>query len=296
MGQAEAIAPNQEAIEALGIRVERHRRPATRLPVRYGGGDLATVIVSLSNTQMVERVMDGRRDRGIAYRGTATVVDPAYETHFVVDGEADIVKFFLPVADLRAHMGGHVRPLFAQPHRDLERLAYRIAEALTRGEGTDAFVVAEVLSALADPEVSPCHRGAYRGGLAPAALARVLELIEHGVEQPRAVSPSVRAMASEADLSMYHFAREFVRSVGMTPHQYALRRRLERARNRVVTTAESIQSISGRYGFASPSHFVQRFRAEMGLSPARLRALIGKPIVEQALTYGRLAEVRSDRS
>ena len=294
MGQAEVVAPHQEAIEALGIRVERHRRPATRLPIRYGGGDLATVIVSLSNTQLVERVVEGRRDSGIAYRGTATVVDPAYETHFVVEGEADIVKFFLPVEDLRAHLGGEVRPLFAEPHRGLERLAYRVAHVLTRGEGTDAFVVAEVLSALADPELTPRQGGAYRGGLAAAALTRVLELIERGLEQPRSVSPSVRAMASEANVSMYHFAREFVRSVGMTPHQYALRRRLERARNSVVTTVETIQSISDRYGFASPSHFVQRFRAEMGLSPARLRALIGKPVLEPALTYAPLTVVRRD--
>ena len=288
MRHVDAVAPDVETLEALGIRVERHRRPAIRLPIRYGGGELATIIVSLSNTQRVERSMDGRYDRGIAYRGTATVVDPAYETRFVVDGEADIVKFFLPASELRALPWAHTRAMFAEPHPRLERLAYRVAQVLARGEESDAFVVADVLCVLADAEDAQRQRSAYRGGIAPAALARVLELIEHGLEQPRAVSPSVREMASEANLSTYHFARQFVRSVGITPHRYVLRRRLVRARDCVVTTADPIQSISDRYGFASPSHFVQRFRAELGVSPARLRSLIGKPLIEPALAYASL--------
>jgi len=59
-----------------------------------------------------------------------------------------------------------------------------------------------------------------RGGLPPRVLRRVREYIETHLEE----SISIQVLASITGLSMYHFARAFKRSEGMTPHEYLVQR------------------------------------------------------------------------
>jgi AraC family transcriptional regulator len=67
-------------------------------------------------------------------------------------------------------------------------------------------------------------RRVARGGLAPAARRRVLELIEARL----VTGVSVEELAREAGLSPTHFAKAFKTSLGRPPHQFILARRLER--------------------------------------------------------------------
>ena len=235
---------------------------------------MATVVVNLSEAQRVERIVHGRSANRFARRGTATIIDPNVQQRFVVCGNADVVMLGIRLTELE-HNGFHgaVPELFNEPHRELERLAYRTALALE--ENDENFWMADLCSKLAqifDPRLRRAET--LRGGLSPTACRRVFALIEAHLELPRATSPSLKTMAAEVDLSVYHFAREFVRTVGITPYKYTLRRRLERARDHMLTEDDDVQTISERYGFASGSHFVYRFRQEMGIAPARLRMLI----------------------
>ncbi len=50
-------------------------------------------------------------------------------------------------------------------------------------------------------------------------------------------APTLGELADAAGVSVYHFAREFRRAVGETPHAYVLRRRLEVARELLARTA-----------------------------------------------------------
>ena len=179
-------------------------------------------------------------------------------------------------------MPGAVPEMFNEPHRELERVAYRTALALEENDAD--FWTAGLCSELA-PIFEPRLRSgeSFRGGLSPAARRRLFALIEAYLDLPRAASPSLKAMAAEVDLSVYHFSREFFRTVGITPYKYTLRRRLERARDHVLQENDDVQAVSERYGFASASHFVYRFRQEMGVAPVRLRTLIaGQPHLERA--------------
>ncbi len=65
-----------------------------------------------------------------------------------------------------------------------------------------------------------------RGGLGPARLRRVRELIDAKIE----AELSLNEMAQSVGLSPAHFARMFRKSTGETPHQFVLRQRLERAK------------------------------------------------------------------
>src|SRR4029450_9785900 len=71
-----------------------------------------------------------------------------------------------------------------------------------------------------------------RGGLSPALTRRVCDYIEgHPAEKIR-----LNGLAGLAGLSTDHFARAFRQSVGVPPHTYLLRRRLEQVEHMLRET------------------------------------------------------------
>jgi AraC-like DNA-binding protein len=98
-------------------------------------------------------------------------------------------------------------------------------------------------------------------------LRRALDLIEATLDRPM----RLEEVASAACLSPYHFHRLFTATQGETPHHYARRRRLERARDRLERSDDTVTDISLEYGFESLSSFSLLFRRRFGLPPARYR-------------------------
>lgn len=106
------------------------------------------------------------------------------------------------------------------------------------------------------------------GGLAPFVLRNVLALIEASLAQPLTLAD----LAQEAALSEYHFARMFSLSMKMAPHQYVMQRRLARAQELVRHTSLPLTDIALACGFSSASHFSNRFKSALGMTPSQLRA------------------------
>ncbi|MBB1520070.1 helix-turn-helix domain-containing protein [Aquipseudomonas guryensis] len=107
-----------------------------------------------------------------------------------------------------------------------------------------------------------------KGGLAPHLRRRLAEYIEQHLDQ----SLSLGELAQLAALSEYHFVRMFRASFGLPPHRYVLQRRLLRARQLLQHSRLPLGEIALACGFASASHFSNRFRAVFGAAPGLLRA------------------------
>ncbi|WP_193085763.1 helix-turn-helix domain-containing protein [Halomonas sp. FME65] len=105
------------------------------------------------------------------------------------------------------------------------------------------------------------------GGLPAWQLKRVVEFIEHHLNQPLTLA----CMAGITGLSDYHFARMFKQATGYPPHRYVLHRRLIRAQYLLAETSLNMTEIALRCGFGSSSHFSNRFRTETGVSPTEYR-------------------------
>jgi len=58
----------------------------------------------------------------------------------------------------------------------------------------------------------------------------------------------------------------------MAPHQYVMQRRMDKARRLVTSTQLPLTEIALACGFSSASHFSNRFRSVMGMTPSQLRA------------------------
>jgi transcriptional regulator GlxA family with amidase domain len=82
---------------------------------------------------------------------------------------------------------------------------------------------------------------------------------------------SLDDLAHAADLSPFHLLRVFRQAIGITPHQYPMRVRLQRAIALLRDTQLPIIDIAYASGWADLSNFNRAFRREMRCSPRELR-------------------------
>jgi AraC family transcriptional regulator len=69
------------------------------------------------------------------------------------------------------------------------------------------------------------------------------------------------------------FDRVFKESFGCTPHQYVMRRRIERAQSLLLMSDDSLSQIAAECGFVNPSHLSNLFHRIVGEPPGRWRRI-----------------------
>ena len=106
-----------------------------------------------------------------------------------------------------------------------------------------------------------------RGGLGPARLRKIKDLVQAKVEEDLTLDE----MAQSIGLSTAHFARTFRKSTGETPHQFVVRQRLERAKTMLRAQDARVLDVAVACGFKTQQHFAQVFRDVCGISPSGYR-------------------------
>jgi len=119
--------------------------------------------------------------------------------------------------------------------------------------------------------------GSLRAGslsLRRSALLRRRRAVER-VKEAVAVAPAAKwniaRLAKVANLSPFHLCHVFRQMVGTSVYDYVLRERLAHTLDAVLGGGDDLTSIALDAGFASHSHFTERFRRFFGCSPAALR-------------------------
>jgi AraC-like DNA-binding protein len=107
------------------------------------------------------------------------------------------------------------------------------------------------------------------GGLAPWQLRLARDTINTNLEGEL----SLKRIARECGLSISYFARAFTRSTGASPHRWLMRRRVDVAKNLMLTTDCSLVEIALRCGFSDQSHFSRVFAEATGKPPGRWRQI-----------------------
>jgi AraC-like DNA-binding protein len=108
-----------------------------------------------------------------------------------------------------------------------------------------------------------------RGGLSPALKERICDFIESHVSE----KISLDALSAMAGLSPHHFARAFQQSMGLPPHRYLLRRRLEHVERMLQETKLPLSQIALAVGFSDQSHLARHFRRVAGVPPSLARGV-----------------------
>ena len=174
------------------------------------------------------------------------------------------------------------RELFSESAMALG-LSYRHAQLEHKIVATD-----EVLRLLAQVLLADLRAGSPDGAAATerAAMALVGRLLlrEHKDLAAAAEGPMARVrahidahlpgtltleqLADVAGMSLFHFCRVFRDSLGETPHQYILARRMEQAQRLLwARNGTSMLEIALACGFGSSSHFSAQFKRHTGQTP-----------------------------
>lgn len=149
----------------------------------------------------------------------------------------------------------------------LDHLARALAVEAERGNPNGTLFLDALGSAIAQGIVglfsdAPSNAS---GALSAVQLKRrVLEYIDAHLGDPL----TIETLASHATCSPTHFARAFKSAMGLAPHKYVMRRRLERAQQLILRQV-ALAELALTLGFADQSHFTKAFTAAFGLTPSR---------------------------
>ncbi|MGS2717964.1 helix-turn-helix domain-containing protein [Eionea flava] len=82
---------------------------------------------------------------------------------------------------------------------------------------------------------------------------------------------SVISMANLVAMSAGHFSRVFKTSVGVSPFDYIIHKRLAYARHYLRYSHDDLSTIALKFGFSSHAHFTMICKKNLGLTPSALR-------------------------
>jgi transcriptional regulator GlxA family with amidase domain len=87
----------------------------------------------------------------------------------------------------------------------------------------------------------------------------------------------VERLADIAGTSTRSLARLFAAEMGVTPHEFVERVRLDRARNLLEATGLALKAVAIDSGFANPGQMRSTFQRRLGLTPQRYRESFRRP-------------------
>ncbi len=164
---------------------------------------------------------------------------------------------------------GTLRPMVGQMQPDIVRVSSLLLDELEAGEPPALYwdVSARYMAALVARQLGRSERRVAQGGLTPRQQRRVVDYIRARFHE----DVTLQDLAGLVDLSPFHFARAFKRSMGVAPHRYLMTCRLEAAEALLRDTELSVAEIALRVGYETPTSLNRLFVKSMGKTPAAYR-------------------------
>lgn len=103
------------------------------------------------------------------------------------------------------------------------------------------------------------------GALAPWQERKAKQILASDTHDKLPISQ----VASQCAMSRSHFSRAFKKTTGMSPQEWSLQCRIERAQRLLAEGALSMCQVALECGFADQSHFSRTFSKLTGVSPKR---------------------------
>lgn len=94
-----------------------------------------------------------------------------------------------------------------------------------------------------------------------------LETVLKYIDENLHLKIGTEKLATLAQLSQYHFSRAFKVSTGLSPHQYVIKQRVERAKQLLCQDVMSITDVALACGFTHQSHLNRHFKRLCHMTP-----------------------------
>ncbi|MCH7628148.1 MAG: helix-turn-helix transcriptional regulator [Proteobacteria bacterium] len=235
--------------------------------------DPTFVVHIAGKPQIRTRLADGWSETS-SIPGCATILPSGRPSGWLVDGELDVVTLSIASRDLQgvpaADQFRALRFAFSDP----------LGVALTRQILAEIYAPQDearkvYVSTLVDALTAHMLRGPLAANGTPIPTSDFSAHRLHAVMNAVLAKPGddhpIEAMAAMTGLTPSHFCRVFKRATNLTPHQFVMKARLERAQDLLATTDLSVAQIADQLGFASQSHLTRAFRGFTGATPGAWR-------------------------
>jgi len=216
-----------------------------------------------------------------AYRGTCRDAAPGDvfilhpgETHDGWPGtEAGYAyrALYLDPAWISAALDGSPLPFVEDPVRRDPAMG-RVVAALLASDpvGHDPFAFAGGLADLAQTLVRLAGEPV---AVQPVVDRALLDRMRQRIAETAVDGTSLSALERDLGVSRYRLIRDFKRCYGVTPHRFAIQRRLAVAKD-LIRAGTTLAEAAAAAGFADQSHFSHHFRRNVGMPPGQWRALL----------------------
>jgi AraC family transcriptional regulator len=235
------------------------------------------VVKIVLRTMSIRFSVSGRTVQdGITTPGTVHVTEPAVPVRCLFRGPYDVLHLHVPntlLAECARDMAGHQAPVLcsqAVPSKDVvvDSLGRALLEANQIGGSlgqlyADCISIAIVARLVASAMREATAERPKVGKLAQWRLKRAIDYVEARLDEP----VSLADIAASAGLTRMHFAAQFRATTGLRPHEYLLRRRIERAQEMLAATGMSLVDVALSVGFQTQSHFTSVFKRYTGQPP-----------------------------
>jgi AraC family transcriptional regulator len=255
------------------LRVEHHHQPAN------GTSEccLSNYLLSIHLGQPIQlkRTVDGRRSSDYLTEGDIMISPPYLHRKLSWDVDAEFLLLRLEPKLFTSAVSETLdtAPIQITPQLKIrDPLIQQIGLALKTEleiDGLSNRLYAEsIASALA---VHLLHRYSthkpvvrtYSGGLSSLKLQQAIDYIQTHLAE----DISLETIATEVGMSRYYFCRLFKQSTGISPYQYLLECRIERAKVLLLQGQQSIIDIAIQAGFTNQSQFGKHFKRFTGVTP-----------------------------
>lgn len=233
----------------------------------------------------VDLWIDGKHRLAATVRPGATFLfdlncNPVSQIHTTYD----ILRFYISQASLDelafdrgiARTAGFALPCMGQPDPVMHGLALALLGNVEQPNERSALFVDHIGLAFHAHVTTVYGHAAGRthalaGALSPWQLRRALDFIHAHLDG----DPTIAQLAQECGLSPGYFARAFRQSTGVSPHQWLMQKRVDRARALLSVGRMDLAEIALACGFVDQSHFTRVFARIEGQTPGRWRRLKG---------------------
>lgn len=154
----------------------------------------------------------------------------------------------------------------------LANLARALIPALERPEEASALFIEQMTTAIGTYLVQRYGGRQTSVPARPGNLSRSHEKLAKSVLLDNLEGDiSISDVAEVCNLSRGYFIRAFRQTTGMTPHQWLLSQRIDRARELLRSSDAPLAEVAIACGFADQSHFTRVFSTIVGTTPGNWR-------------------------
>lgn len=229
------------------------------------------IFIDMPTPAQAERIIDGQLRREQVVQGDIVVVPADTWQRVSSDTAAGAIVLSLEPEEFARTLEGNcieLVPHFATPDPLVHQIGLALKRALEHPGNSsrlyaETMITALMVHLLQYYSAQQLTLATYTGGLSKLKLQRVVDYIHAHLDQDL----SLNELAAIVQISAHYFSQLFKQSTGITPHQYVIYCRIERAKELLTQGKLTIPDVARIVGFVDQSHLHRHFKRLVGITP-----------------------------